>query len=281
LCDKIVDDGEKICENIRTEALKTNLKLELLRERVKQMTWDKMEVQCKAVKSIKGETLLYNYAIRKRTEVETKRLEQILGFRRMELREKITRMEQKLQEILPSEEFSKGDEAYIMNRLSGEQTYEEDLNVSELVIEDKGKGDDAKKAKEKKDKETKVEKGGVKMEGGKRVPTIKIGKNRLGAGKTKNSAADDEKSKTKEKTQQKEEKNIEDLKWLIITKKKQFEDLKRDIENLKVSDLVYDGFEMYTDSRKRQQIEMLKSCIFNLKKQFNIEFTQLVKMKEE
>jgi hypothetical protein len=38
-------EGEKECEEIRHEAEKTVLRLELLRERVKESTWDKMEVQ--------------------------------------------------------------------------------------------------------------------------------------------------------------------------------------------------------------------------------------------
>lgn len=37
-------EGQRVCEDIRKEAEKTTLKLELLRERVQQSTWDKMEV---------------------------------------------------------------------------------------------------------------------------------------------------------------------------------------------------------------------------------------------
>ena len=50
--DKVFDEGEKECEEIRKEAEKTVLRLELLRERVKKSTWDTMEVPQKAVKSI-------------------------------------------------------------------------------------------------------------------------------------------------------------------------------------------------------------------------------------
>jgi hypothetical protein len=42
---RVVDEGEKECEEIRKEAEKTVHRLELLRARVKQSTWDKMEVQ--------------------------------------------------------------------------------------------------------------------------------------------------------------------------------------------------------------------------------------------
>jgi hypothetical protein len=50
--DKVRGEGEKECEDIRKEAEKTVLRLELLRDRVKHSTWDTMEVQQKAVKSI-------------------------------------------------------------------------------------------------------------------------------------------------------------------------------------------------------------------------------------
>jgi hypothetical protein len=67
---QINEEGEKICDEIRKEAEKTTLKLELLKERVQQSTWDKMEVQNKAVRSIKGDMLVFNYGIRKRNAEE-------------------------------------------------------------------------------------------------------------------------------------------------------------------------------------------------------------------
>ena len=82
-------EGEKICEEIRKEAEKTVLKLELLRDRVQQTTWDKMEIQSKGVKSIKGDMLVFNFGLRKRSPEEQRRLTQIINFRRNELREKL------------------------------------------------------------------------------------------------------------------------------------------------------------------------------------------------
>ena len=70
----INQEGEQICEEIRKEAEKTTLKLELLRERVQQSTWDKMEVQNKALRSVKGDMLVFNYGIRKRSTEEQRRL---------------------------------------------------------------------------------------------------------------------------------------------------------------------------------------------------------------
>lgn len=71
---QINEEGEKICDEIRKEAEKTTLKLELLKERVQQSTWDKMEVQNKAVRSIKGDMLVFNYGIRKRNAEEQRKL---------------------------------------------------------------------------------------------------------------------------------------------------------------------------------------------------------------
>ena len=50
--DKVFDEGENECEEIRKEAEKTVLRLELLRDRVKKSTWDTMTDQQKAIKSI-------------------------------------------------------------------------------------------------------------------------------------------------------------------------------------------------------------------------------------
>lgn len=56
--------------------------------------------------------------------------------------------------------------------------------------------------------------GGPKMEGGKRVPVLSVNKNRLGANRGKKD--DDEEHKIdKSKNQQREEKGIQDLKWII------------------------------------------------------------------
>lgn len=50
--DQFIQEGDNVCTDIRNEADKTNLRLELLRERVIDQTWNKMETQSKAIKSI-------------------------------------------------------------------------------------------------------------------------------------------------------------------------------------------------------------------------------------
>ena len=49
---QFVEEGENVCTDIRNEAEKTNLKLELLTERITKSTWNKMKVKSTAMKSI-------------------------------------------------------------------------------------------------------------------------------------------------------------------------------------------------------------------------------------
>ena len=46
-------------------------------------------------------------------------------------------------------------------------------------------------------------------------------------------------------------------------------------------DIIYEPFELYTEMRKRNQIEIIKNVIFELKKDFNKEFEDLEKNKED
>ena len=61
------------------------MKLQLLHAKVKERTWDTMEVQQRAITAIKGEKLVYNYGIRERTGKEKRRLEHIQNLRRVEM----------------------------------------------------------------------------------------------------------------------------------------------------------------------------------------------------
>jgi hypothetical protein len=46
-------------------------------------------------------------------------------------------------------------------------------------------------------------------------------------------------------------------------------------EEVNMFDLIYEPFDLYTDVRKRNQIELIKGVIFQLKRNFNQEFNQL------
>lgn len=76
-----------------------------------------MEVPQKAVKSIQSDTLIFNYPIRKRNAAELRRLNQVESMRKVEIREKLLHMENKLKECLDEEQFSKDVENYFMNRV--------------------------------------------------------------------------------------------------------------------------------------------------------------------
>lgn len=85
-----------------------------------------MAVQNKAVNSIKGDMLVFNFAVRKRNPEEQRRLNQVISFRRNELREKLKRLDFKLQEVVEEKDFSRWKESYLMNRIASKPSYEED-----------------------------------------------------------------------------------------------------------------------------------------------------------
>lgn len=52
-------------------------------------------------------------------------------------------------------------------------------------------------------------------------------------------------------------------------------------EIIPIFDLMYEPYELFTDVRKRNQIELIKQLVFELKKDFNIEFFELEKYKDD
>jgi hypothetical protein len=56
-------------------------------------------------------------------------LDQLIGWRKVELREKIARIEQSITESLPEQEFSKYLESYFMNRVNGKPDYLDDDSI--------------------------------------------------------------------------------------------------------------------------------------------------------
>ena len=77
-----------------------------------------MEVPGESCKSIQSDKLIYNYAIRKREPAEMKRLGLIKHQRKIELRQKVDRLEKKHREALDEAEFNNAMEEYIMNRIA-------------------------------------------------------------------------------------------------------------------------------------------------------------------
>ena len=57
--------------------------------------------------------------------------------------------------------------------------------------------------------------------------------------------------------------------------------MKKALDHPNIWDLIYDSFELYSDTRKRMQIDLLNEVVFELKRDYNKEFDQLEKFKED
>jgi WD40 repeat protein len=268
--------GEVDREKIRIEAKRKELELECLTERVKNATWDTMQTHSTACCSLDSEMLLFNYGIRERTKPELRKLNQVLKFRKMELNEKITGMEKEANVILSQEMFSKGGEKYIMDRDRGEQSYDVDEETP-IITQVKSPS----KRKKKMEREDATKAGDGSQVKGKRKPKVDLNQFRLGANKPKILDEDDFDDKMKERQQNRDEANIAELRWKILTRKRELEDLRNNLHTLGSWDLIYEPFELYTDSRKRMQIEMIQDIVFKLKGEFNKEFENFQKFKDD
>jgi len=149
--DNIEREGTQECEEIRKEAEKTVLRLELLRARVKESTWDKMEEknQSRAIKSIQSDTLIFNYPIRARSDAEMRKLEMVINTRKIELKDKMQRIENNLKESMDEDEFSQFKEEYLMNRVRGKPDFIDDESIKEAAQEFADKEIEKKAKKEK------------------------------------------------------------------------------------------------------------------------------------
>jgi len=58
-----------------------------------------------------------------------------MGWRKVELRERVARLEQSIQESLPELEFSKYLESYFMNRYNGKPDYLDDDSIAEAAYQ--------------------------------------------------------------------------------------------------------------------------------------------------
>ena len=110
--DALWKNGEDVSNDIRKKAEVTSLTMQLLKERVTKSTWDQMKVHSRACKSIRSDKMIWNYAIRNRTEPEYRLLTHLMNKRKIEMRQKIDRMERKLFEAVEEAEFC-GFENYL------------------------------------------------------------------------------------------------------------------------------------------------------------------------
>jgi Rps23 Pro-64 3,4-dihydroxylase Tpa1-like proline 4-hydroxylase len=134
---QFIEEGDNVCTDIRKEAEKTNLKLELLQKRIKESTWDKMhkDYHSKAMKSVQNDTLLYNFSIRNKTDHEVKTLSMLVVQRKIELMEKYRRIENKLKECINMRDFSHVGEGFFMNRMAGKPSFMTDESIAEAAAE--------------------------------------------------------------------------------------------------------------------------------------------------
>lgn len=78
-------------------------------------------------------------------------------------------------------------------------------------------------------------------------------------------------------------KGMEEIHWKVVYIERELDELKRALEAPvpNIYDLLYEAFELYTDQRKRAQIELIREVIFELKRDYNKEFSTLENYKAE
>jgi len=216
---QFVDEGENVCSDIRKEADKTNLKLELLKKRIEESTWNKMATHSLAMKSIQNDNLIFNFAIRKRTDEENKVMMMLVNMRKIELMEKYRRIENKLQSCLNMTDFSKMQEGYFMNRMAGKPSFMDDQSIAEAAAEF------ARKDAEKKAKKNQMEQqqSTNKQEEGKRKPYLKLTKGRLG---TKVRKKDDDGAQIQTQQMERDIQGMESMHWKVVYKEMELEAMK-------------------------------------------------------
>jgi hypothetical protein len=74
---------------------------------------------------------------------------------------------------------------------------------------------------------------------------------------------------------------MEEIHWKVVYLEKDLEYLKAALEEPNAYNILYDNFELLTDKRKRSQIELLKECVFELKRDYNKEFDAFERYKDE
>jgi len=285
------EEEEQVCKEIGEEAEKTVLKFELLKERVQGNTWDQMRIKSTACRSLMSTVLLYNYAVRGRgiDHPETRIMEQIKIQRKVELMQKYNRLTKLKEEIknqgdclrepIQEAEFSAVKEQYFMNRTTGRPNFMTDDAIEKAAQkfkDEEEKRRQARLARQMADQQTTA---GETKDG----PRLVITKGKLNVKSRKGPESDIDPNKGK--VQNREVKNMDSMHWRVVFLERELDELKEKIgkpeSELDIYDLLYDTFELYTDKRKRFQIEMVRQIVFEIKQDFNAEFTQLQKDKVE
>lgn len=195
-------------------------------------------------------------------------------------------------------------EQYFVNRVRGKAIYTEDDCIEKAAYEYLKK-DAEKKAKKEKLESTQLNTN-TQTQNGKKKPQVKITKGKLGVKIRKKDDDDDEEARlAAAKKNTIEIRGMEEMHWQVQFKLYQMEKLRNKVEKhdrgndkkkkggdaggeedadnapLGVLDILYEPFEICTDVKKRVQIEILRSIIFELKEDFNGEFNKLAEEKDE
>ena len=194
--------------------------------------------------------------------------------RKIELMEKYRRIEMKLKECLNMRDFSTMQEGYFMNRMAGKPEFMTDESIALAAAEFAKK--DAEKKLRRNQEELKNQQANTKGEEGKRKPFLKLTKGRLGTKIRKKDDGDDVGQQNKG-MMERDIKGMEEIHWKVVYLERELDDLKKALEAQppNIYDLLYDAFELYTDQRKRSQIELIREVIFELKRDYNKEFDSL------
>lgn len=74
---------------------------------------------------------------------------------------------------------------------------------------------------------------------------------------------------------------MEEIYWSVKYALSTLDEVKKKLDHPNIWDLIYESYDLYTDPRKRMQIELLREVIFELKRDYNKEFESLEKFKED
>ena len=74
---------------------------------------------------------------------------------------------------------------------------------------------------------------------------------------------------------------MEEMYWSVKYALAALDELKKKLDAPNIWDLIYDAYELYTNPRKRMQLELLNEVIYELKRDYNKEFDSLERFKED
>lgn len=138
------DEVYKCCESDQ-ERLKqqANQQIEIQQKifsRIKEQTYDQMEVHLKAINGVRDNIIVYNYQVKKQSPTEKNHLNKVLQMRKIEITEKYMRMEVKVKEMIVVQELCKNPDNYIVNVYPGkpENFVFNDYEKKEEIKEKKG-----------------------------------------------------------------------------------------------------------------------------------------------